>query len=72
MSKSWDKFADNTEFVEQLRSCIALIHQTVRKSPACRLRKGLNAELEQKPPIYRHAKPGRLRLPGIRTLAALI
>lgn len=31
MLKSWDKFADNPELVKQLRGCIDLIHQTVRR-----------------------------------------
>ncbi|WP_342089379.1 hypothetical protein [Dyadobacter sp. OTU695] len=31
MLKSWDKFADNPELVEQLRDCVDLVHQTVRR-----------------------------------------
>jgi hypothetical protein len=31
MLKAWDKFADNPELLEQLRGCIGLVHQTVRR-----------------------------------------
>jgi len=31
MLKSWDKFSDNPELVEQLRGCVDLVHQIVRR-----------------------------------------
>lgn len=30
MLKSWDKFSDNPELVEQIHDCVDLVHQTVR------------------------------------------